>query len=325
MQSSPDFTPERIDTEFSPTPKGSFRGGLSNLYFPAYRAPAQMHDSFACSVIIGSRAGHLSQEEEESSEEEVLEELYNLQEVSRSPIRMVEELMESGDDKENLGESWKSCHRRQPSVIINTAVDQSYSHILSGLPSVPSSVNSSPSKTFYPVDKPRKSLYPQSRKVVPGLGTDQQHRQGSSDEISDCSSILESAGQKTVLDTEMNQPLQTLDQMLQDEHISTIYTNLSSDSSRLAAINQTDLFSTPAVKDKNRTSGTSPYGRTTNHTDSNHFEIDLFDTPATLKDQRESGDMSEHQLGALPTRAYCPSCQEEVSTRVSFELPRLPM
>ena len=72
-------------------------------------------------------------------------------------------------------------------------------------------------------------------------------------------------------------------------------------------------YCTPQPSSQKHNSFTSPYGGTTNHTESNHFEIDLFDSPAPAA------------LGALPVRTYCPRCLIDVSTSVSLQLPRLPL
>lgn len=72
-------------------------------------------------------------------------------------------------------------------------------------------------------------------------------------------------------------------------------------------------YCTPQPSAQKHNSFTSPYGGTTNHTESNHFEIDLFDSPAPAA------------LGALPVRTYCPRCLVDVSTSVSLQMPRLPL
>lgn len=72
-------------------------------------------------------------------------------------------------------------------------------------------------------------------------------------------------------------------------------------------------YCTPQPSAQKHNSFTSPYGGTTNHTESNHFEIDLFESPAP------------QALGALPVKTYCPRCLVDVSTSVSLQMPRLPL
>lgn len=74
-------------------------------------------------------------------------------------------------------------------------------------------------------------------------------------------------------------------------------------------------YRTPIACSQKHNSYTSPYGGTTNHTESNHFEIDLFENPHA----------AQNSWGALPARAYCPKCLVDVSTSVSLQLPRLPL
>lgn len=323
MQSSPLHSSPRSEDSRSPRARGS----PSLTETPEIKPRRQ--ESFSCSVLLGSHPA-LSRQASQFSVSSVIspvESLSGLPEVTQSPIRFTTEFFESIEDKENLGDSVKTCHRRQPSVIINTEVEQSYSNMLSGLGSRQSSVQSSPSKTFYPAQKSRKSLYPQNRRLALGplcetrLGQEEK----SADILSDCSSILESDVQATEEYPEVGEIEEVADEG-QDERVSTIYTNLSSDSSRINAPAEGNF--TPSGKEL-RGSAISPYGQTTNNTDSNHFEIDLFDSPnpAFLFEHtvRASCDLSEHQLGALPTRAFCPTCRMNVSTRVSFELPRLPL
>ena len=319
MQSSPLHSSPRSEDSRSPRARGS----PSLTETPDI--PPRRQESFSCSVLLGSHPALSRQASQFSVSSAVspVESLSGLPEVPQSPIRFTTEFFESIEDKENLGDSLKTCHRRQPSVVINSEVEQSYSNMLSVLGSHQSSVHSSPSKTFYPVQKSRKSLYPQNRRLALGplcetrLGQEEK----SADVLSDCSSILESEGQATEEYPEVG-----MTEEGQDERVSTIYTNLSSDSSRVMPPAEGTF--TPSGKE-GRGSAISPYGQTTNNTDSNHFEIDLFDSPnpAFLFEHtvRASCDLSEHQLGALPTRAFCPTCRMNVSTRVSFELPRLPL
>ena len=287
---------------------------------------SRRQESFSCSVLLGShpalsrQASRLSV----SSVQSPPESLSGLPDVTQSPIHLTTDFFECIEEKENLGESMKSCHRRQPSVIINAEIEQSYSNILSVFGSQQSSAHSSPSKTFYPAQKSRKSLYPQNRRIALGplCETRLQTEEKSADIISDCSSILESEGAGIV--TEEGAEATVVTEEVGAERVSTIYTNLSSDSSRILP----EHTYTPSNKDV-RGSSTSPYGRTTNNTDSNHIEIDLFDSPSPTfqfeRIVRASEDLSEHQLGVLPTRAYCPTCRVTVSTRVSFELPQMPL
>ena len=80
-------------------------------------------------------------------------------------------------------------------------------------------------------------------------------------------------------------------------------------------------YCTPIATAQKHASYTSPYGGTTNHTESNHFEIDLFENGA----QSAGNHVSQGSLGALPARTYCPRCLVDVSTSVSLHLPRMPL
>jgi hypothetical protein len=324
MHSSPLHSSPRSEDSRSPRTHGS----------PSLTETPEIHprrqESFSCSVLLGSHPA-LSRQASQfsvSSAASPAESLSGLPRVPQSPIACASEFFDGIEDKENLGDSLKTYHRRQPSVIINSEVEQSYSNMLSVFGSKQTSVQSSPSKTFYPAQKSRRSLYPQNRRMALGplcetrLGQEEK----SADVISDCSSILESEGVQATEGMEMTEEVADEGQ---DERVSTIYTNLSSDSSRIIPSGPgTEGNFTPSRKEM-RGSATSPYGQTTTNTDSNHFEIDLFESPAPAflfeHTVRASCDLSEHQLGALPTRAYCPTCRRDVSTRVSFELPRLPL
>lgn len=67
---------------------------------------------------------------------------------------------------------------------------------------------------------------------------------------------------------------------------------------------------------------TSPYGHTTDHSD--HIEIDLFDS-ILAEPSDDPCDLSLPSLGATPTKAFCPACQKQVVTLVTYCQPRLPV
>lgn len=216
-------------------------------------------------------------------------------------------------------------HRRDQSVVVHSDAEQSYGDILEA------SVTGSPSGAFFPVQPPPRSVYAQR------LERCSKQVEVSGDVLSDCSSILESeahATLRTIPDCSSVEPnpqvLTEGEAEVADERVSTIYTNLSSDSSRWAPTaegDRTEIMATPPAKQTiARFSSASSSARTTNPTESNHFEIDLFDSPQFQFERSvRTSDLSETQLGALPARAFCPTCQTDVSTRVSFQLPRLPL
>ena len=171
------------------SPKRASGTSLSDTDTPEHRGPVPAQDSFNCSILFSSQPGH-SRHSSHSSLSSVLEQLPEV----LPPL-------DSFDD--HLGESMKSCHRRQPSVIVNPSVEQSYTHMLSGLVSGQSSLTSSPTNPFYPVEKPRRNLYKQRGSGEAVVEVKGKPAETSMDVISDCSSILESVGhitQKTIPD-----------------------------------------------------------------------------------------------------------------------------
>lgn len=67
---------------------------------------------------------------------------------------------------------------------------------------------------------------------------------------------------------------------------------------------------------------TSPFGHTTDHSD--HIEIDLFDS-ILAEPSDDPCDMTLPSLGATPTKAFCPACQKQVVTLVSYCQQRMPV
>lgn len=222
-------------------------------------------ESLSCSVVISAHSRQTSQVSDHSH-------CFMSSLLDSSPSK-------ASEDKENLSSTGKLTHRSTASVIVNAAVDQSYSNLLRVL-------------------RPRASEAP------------------SQDLISDCLSIIGSDF-RTPVDSSLIDPVivrTAVSRSPTEAQTSTIVSNLSSDSAGTLA--------TPCGKYDANTVFTSPYGATT--TDSNLLEIDLYESRSSER-QSKSPEPTNRVLGALPVRAYCPSCCTDVSTSVSFELPRLPL
>lgn len=69
-------------------------------------------------------------------------------------------------------------------------------------------------------------------------------------------------------------------------------------------------------------------GLTTAYTESEQVDLEEIQQQR-FKYEREirlaKGKLLEQRFGLLPTRTYCDRCQMDVSTRVSMELPKVPM